>query len=172
MKDTVKNLQQQIDIQEKNRYMYYHLVKSDDDVVGMIAYSKYKVSKIEYIISFKEKNGRNPTGAELETFQEHQTSAGTIEGYKSIALDIFEAFQAIAFEENNKEYEKKKKELEKERKKILKIKSLCPAEKQINFWLSVWASALSSILLSVVFAILWFSQLIPNFLSLIKTIGK
>lgn len=59
MKDTIKNLHEQIDAQEKEKYMYYHLVKSDDDVVGMIAYSKYKSAKIEYIVSVKKRTGKN-----------------------------------------------------------------------------------------------------------------
>jgi len=172
MKDTIKNLHGQIDAQEKEKYMYYHLVKSDDDVVGMIAYSKYKSAKIEYIVSVKKRTGKKPTDADLENFQQSQTSTDTIEGYKLSALKLFETFQAVAFEEHNKEYEKKKKDLEREEKKISKIKSLCPADKQVNFWLSVWASALSSILLGAIFVILWFTQLIPNLIEFINSIKK
>lgn len=55
---------------EAPRYnrVYENLVQSNDDLVGLVAYSLYKQHKRDWLISFEETHGSRPSNAELEAF--------------------------------------------------------------------------------------------------------
>ena len=55
-------------ITRRYNYVYDKLVKSDDDIAGMVAYCIYKQHKIEFIAKFKEDKGREPSDDECESF--------------------------------------------------------------------------------------------------------
>lgn len=156
----------------KNGYMFYHLVKDDDDIAGMIAYCMYKKSKIEHIINYQKQHQRKPTDGELKAFQQSQCNNTIVDSHKSIAAEIFEKYQAIIYADEIKNLKTKEKELNLEKSKISRIKNSCPAEKDLKFWKSVWSSALASILLSLLFIILWFSNILPTIFQFLSGLLK
>jgi hypothetical protein len=55
-------------ITRRYNYVYDKLVKSDNDIAGMVAYCIYKQHKIEFITKFKKDKGREPSDDECESF--------------------------------------------------------------------------------------------------------
>jgi hypothetical protein len=157
---------------QKNGYMFYHLVKDDEDIAGMIAYCMYKKSKIEHIINFHKQYQRKPEDSELKSFQQAQCNTTIVDSHKSKAAGIFEKYQAIIYSDEIKKLNNIEKELNTERAKINRIKNLCPAGNELKFWKSVWSSALATLLLSLVFSILWFSKLLPSLVEILERITK
>jgi len=52
----------------KGNGIFRTLVTSDDDVVGFVAYSLYKQSKLDWVRELEREKGREPTDAELASF--------------------------------------------------------------------------------------------------------
>lgn len=87
-------------------YIYDHLVDSDDDIHGIIAYSVYKRHKIEFIKNFKEDNGgRDLTDTDLLSFNKISTSQSQLDFYKSEATLLTENFLSTVLEADLKERE-------------------------------------------------------------------
>ena len=76
----------------KYNFIYSKLVEDNDDVVGHIAYSLYKNEKIEYIETFKEKYGSEPTDLDLEPFHISSCTKGSLERFRRMAATILEEF--------------------------------------------------------------------------------
>lgn len=54
----------------KYNFIYSNLVENNNDIVGHIAYSLYKMDKIAFIERFKDQNnGREPEEKDIEAFQ-------------------------------------------------------------------------------------------------------
>jgi hypothetical protein len=76
----------------KYNFIYSKLVEDNDDVVGHIAYSLYKNEKIEFIETFKEKHGSEPTELDLEPFHISSCTNGSLERFKRMAIVILQEF--------------------------------------------------------------------------------
>jgi hypothetical protein len=76
----------------KYNFIYSKLVEDNDDVVGHIAYSLYKNEKIEFIETFKEKHGSEPTELDLEPFHISSCTKGSLERFRRMAATILEEF--------------------------------------------------------------------------------
>ncbi len=148
---------------EEKSFMFYNLVKSEENIVGMIAYCFYKNSKIEFIKQFKEKNnGISPNEENLKGFQEHQCTPSTISSYKAQALQLFESWQAFLYDDFFKELHRKEKQLKKDQKELNELAKKCPAKKTSSFGSSVWASIVATLILGIVGLLIWITQLVPT----------
>ncbi|MGP6463489.1 hypothetical protein [Pantoea agglomerans] len=87
-------------------FIYEQLVSSEDDVVGIIAYSIYKNQKRSFIEQFKKDNGGNdPNEAQLAPFLALSTSPQQIEFYKKEASILTKNFLAEVLSEDLQERE-------------------------------------------------------------------
>ncbi|GKV95434.1 hypothetical protein PEC301645_28810 [Pectobacterium carotovorum subsp. carotovorum] len=74
-------------------FIYKQLVKSEDDVLGIIAYSIYKNQKINFIEKFKKDNGdQDPTEAQLAPFLDLSISPQQIDFYNREASVMTKTF--------------------------------------------------------------------------------
>lgn len=74
-------------------FIYEKLVKSDNDVVGHIAYSLYKSDKIAFIEDFKQKNNdQDPTEQDFKPFHDTASMDSNISRYKMQAIQILQGF--------------------------------------------------------------------------------
>lgn len=84
-------------------FIYSKLVEKDSDLIGHVAYSLYKKSKIEYI----EKQvslGKTPTDSELIPFNDISSSESSIERYKLKATFIIQGFIENMLDEELESY--------------------------------------------------------------------
>jgi len=134
-------------------HIFAKIVDDDYDLVGHIAYSLYKKSKIEYIEN-QHKGGKILTDMDLIPFNDVSSSASSIDNYRSKAEQIFRDFidTVLGDELENQKDDAILKQIE-----ILKsmIKS-----NDTSFGKNVWAGILSSFLFALFLAILYF---IKNF---------
>jgi hypothetical protein len=61
--------------------------EGQDTIVGIVAYSLYKLAKREWIAEFRETNGRPPTPEEIESYHKAWTPS-LLEGKKAEATQI------------------------------------------------------------------------------------
>lgn len=73
-------------------FLYNQLVENENDIVGHVAYSLYKSSKVDYITEFKKKNGREPKESDLEKFHDISCLDNTVKRYRMQAMSILQAF--------------------------------------------------------------------------------
>lgn len=79
-------------ISNKNRkynYIYEELVKDDNDLTGMIAYSLYKSEKIKYLKKLSE-SGHEISDRDINNF--HTASKIRIKDYEEKSLNLFTDF--------------------------------------------------------------------------------
>ena len=101
-------------ITRRYNYVYDKLVKSGDDIAGMVAYCIYKQHKIEFITKFKEEKGREPSDDECESFFMSAITQTQLDNYHKKAESIFSSIvstttnsQIKDIEENmTKEYQR------------------------------------------------------------------
>lgn len=84
-------------------FIYSKLVEKDSDLIGHVAYSLYKKSKIEYIEK-QESLGKTPTDSELIPFNEISSSESSIERYKLKATFIIQGFIENMLDEELESY--------------------------------------------------------------------
>lgn len=134
-------------MQRNYNYLYSKIVEGEGDMIGHIAYSLYKKSKIEYIENQKTE-GKVVTDVELVPFNTISSSESSIESYKIKAEIILEGFISNLLEEELKTNKKQAKE---EQSEILKeiIKPITP-----TFMKSVWQNVVSTLILSAIIALL------------------
>lgn len=85
--------------------IYEQLVKSEDDLIGLIAYAIYKKHKIEFITSIKEKQGREPTTDECKIFFNASTTESQLAKYRNDAQSILSDVVANTTNEELEHYE-------------------------------------------------------------------
>jgi uncharacterized membrane protein YccC len=73
-------------------YIYSTLVQSEQDILGIIAYSLYKRQKIEYVQTFKTKHGREPSDDDLAPFHDVSNSTTQLESYRNQAGQLAQGF--------------------------------------------------------------------------------
>ncbi|MEQ7920018.1 hypothetical protein ABQX22_12565 [Xanthomonas sp. WHRI 1810A] len=86
-------------------YIYKELVADESDILGKLAYSLYKRQKIEYIQTFKEKHGNDPTDADLMAFHDVSNNASQLDGYRNQAEQLALSFLETSLANEAKELE-------------------------------------------------------------------
>ncbi|MCQ2194788.1 MAG: hypothetical protein MJZ28_07540 [Paludibacteraceae bacterium] len=75
----------------KYSYIYSLLVEGEDDIVGMIAYSIYKMDKIDFIESYKtEHNNSEPSENDLSGFHKIVGATSQLESYRMKAQHLID----------------------------------------------------------------------------------
>lgn len=105
----------------KYNFIYEKLVKDENDLVGLIAYSLYKRKKIAYIKSFKEKD-KNYEMSEEELNSFHNASQLHTSDYKYQANTLIQDFTNHLLETETQEIEADYEERFREELKSLKNK--------------------------------------------------
>jgi hypothetical protein len=136
-------------MQRNYNYIYSKLVEGDSDLIGHIAYSLYKKSKIEYIEK-KKTDGEALTDAELMPFNDFSSSQSSIDSYKIKAELILQGFIENVLEEELESY---KEQAVNQQSDILKniIKPLTT-----GFWSNVLAGLLSAFIFALLLAAIAF----------------
>ena len=89
---------------ERNyNFIYSKLVKKNEDLIGHIAYSLYKKSKIEYIEKQK-KRGNTPTDLELIPFNDFTSTDSFVESYRLRAELVLQGFIENVLDEELENY--------------------------------------------------------------------
>ena len=63
-------------------YIYSKLVKSEDDIFGILAYGIYKKHKIEFVQKIKDEQKREPTNEECLSFFAASTTESQLDNYR------------------------------------------------------------------------------------------
>lgn len=152
---------------ERNyNFIYEKLVKSEDDLVGLIAYAIYKKHKIEFITRIKEEEGREPSQEECTAFFKASTTDSQLTKYINDATSILSDVVVNTTKEELERYEREmladyeesiRKEIESFERSMLDkykigIKEALPSNKK-NFWLSFLAGILSAFVFSLIAAL-------------------
>lgn len=132
-------------------HIYRNLVKKDNDLVGIIAYSIYKKQKIQHIEELKDLNKTDPTDADLIPFNNISSNATSIEGYRIKAENILEEFLNIILEKHKADVDQYYKD---NNTKLLEsvIHDIIPKSKTRRFLNGVYQSVAGSILFLFVIA--------------------
>ncbi|WP_017495059.1 hypothetical protein [Flavobacterium sp. WG21] len=151
-------------MQRNYNYIYSKLVEQDSDLIGHIAYSLYKKSKIEYIEK-KKSEGETLTDIQLMPFNDFSSSESSIDSYKIKAELILQGFIENILEE---ELKNTKEQAVNQQSEILKeiIKPITP-----NFMSGVWQNVVAALIISAIIALF---ALIINFTTngFLDTMGK
>jgi len=87
-------------------FIYGRLVTQPNDIIGIIAYARYKQQKIEWIGKFKaDHNGTDPTESDLEPFHTVTNTDTSINGYRLQAKEILDEFLSKSIEQATQEIE-------------------------------------------------------------------
>jgi hypothetical protein len=136
-------------MQRKYNFIYSKLVEKETDLIGHIAYSLYKKSKVDFIEK-KKSEGVSLTDEDLIPFNEFSSSEGSIESYRIKAELIMQSFLENVLEEELKSYKEQAIEQQSE---ILKkiIKPLTS-----GFWLNFLSGLLSAFAFALILAAIAF----------------
>lgn len=115
------------------------MVKDEDDIIGMIAYSFYKSQKIEHIENFRARNGRSPTDDELDHFHQMSNASSQLESYRIKAISLVREFLEESLSEKSKELDRHYAERSRD-----EIRSTKP-----SFWFGVSQGVMASIIFAV-----------------------
>lgn len=77
------------DEHERNA-VFGSLVKSDDDIVGLVAYSIYKQNKHDWLVSFNKAKGREPAEAEAASYIIGESTPRRLAIYRHLAQATLE----------------------------------------------------------------------------------
>lgn len=116
----------------KFNFVFNRLVRSDDDLPGMIAYCLYKKHKIEHIKEFNTKYGKDPTDEELQGFHSSSNESTLIDFYYSKADEMLVNFSNMVVDYSKPLIEND-----------FSLKMPC---KKSGFWNGVWQSVVASFL--------------------------
>ncbi|SUX48811.1 hypothetical protein [Chryseobacterium indoltheticum] len=136
-------------MQRNYNYIYSNLVEKESDLIGHIAYSLYKKSKIEYIEKQKA-DGKDVSDTDLIPFNNFSSSDSSIESYKIKAELIVQGFIDNVLEEELENY---KEQAVNQQAQILQniINPLTT-----GFWKSVWAGFVSAFIFALFLAVIAF----------------
>ena len=91
--------------------IFRRLVKSSDDLVGLIAYGIYKQSKRDWIIQYKEKHKRRPNSDAMNDYHDHFTDTD-LDRFRNEAEGMMVAFSDVIVADKRPYIEKEIRELE------------------------------------------------------------
>lgn len=142
---------------QKNDFMYYKLVKNDNDLVGQIAYAYYKKSKIEHIEDYRKKHNFAPDHNELLTWQGNHGVNTHVKMYREKAEKELSTFSQVLTTEKEDKLLKEKKDIEDKIREFKKLKKdavkrdkLCHV-KSYGWFLSSLISIIENIVSSFIF---------------------
>lgn len=141
--------------------IYAQLVKSDDDLVGLVAYGLYKQHKIDFIKSFA---GKEITEKELEGFHKATNTPKELELYRSRAENIIADIMQETLEE---ELERRTKQIysncKEDLKEVIMFHKADMLEEQkknikesikFGYWKPVGQSMLATFFISIILTII------------------
>lgn len=85
--------------------IYEKLVRSEDDLIGLIAYAIYKKHKIEFVSDIKTKLDREPTDEECHAFFVSSTTESQLLKYRNDAQALLSEVVANTTSEELERYE-------------------------------------------------------------------
>lgn len=141
---------------KRNRnFVYYKLLQSDDDYVGMVAYTIYKKSKIAYIQELRNDGNRTEDEIDslLETWQQSKCNDSEIKTLRDNAVAHVAEFTTKLIAQKNKELLEKEKKLNKRESKIEKKESQLKSQKY--FWYGVKQSIVGSFIYMVLTVLIY-----------------
>jgi kynureninase len=141
--------------------MYGLLVTSEDDLVGLVAYSLYKRHKISFLESHFAAQGQQPTVAEIQAFSASMALPVQRVMYLEKANSLLEAMNEELLEDAIKRLDKNYK------KKLVE-----ELKKGKGFWASLWENILANLAAIVVLAIATFVIYAQNVGSTPEAFGK
>jgi hypothetical protein len=68
-------------------------VNNDEDVIGLIAYSFYKKSKVDWLRAVNDRTGENPTETQISDWASDHLTADNIKEYRSRAYRLVERYR-------------------------------------------------------------------------------
>lgn len=80
--------------QTRQNPIFGALVRSDDDLVGLVAYSLYKQQKRDWLVSFARENKRQPDVNEANSYIMGEQTPRRLETYRRLAEDSLASFRA------------------------------------------------------------------------------
>ncbi|WP_298624485.1 hypothetical protein [uncultured Zoogloea sp.] len=86
-------------------HIYRQLVQAPNDMMGIVAYARYKQQKIEWIQGFQAQHGRDPNDAELSHFNKVTNTPTQMQGYRLQAKEIIDQFVETTLEQATREIE-------------------------------------------------------------------
>lgn len=115
-------------------FAYYKLVNDENDFVGMIAYTIYKKSKIEYLRQLrKEGKSQKEIDEILKIWQKSQCSENQIKIYRDNGSSFLADFTNELIKDKNSEFEESERKILSETKRMEKQKeSLSRREKRLK----------------------------------------
>lgn len=130
----------------KYSYIYSHLVKDENDLIGHIAYSLYKTEKIDYIKS-KEEQGVELSDNDLEVFNGITSTNEHITAYKLRAEILLQDFVNNVLHETIEEVEEN---ISNKHKDLLRdiVKPL-----ETGFWKNVGINVVSSFIFALLLSL-------------------
>lgn len=140
-------------------YIYKKLVNSDSDIQGIVSYHFYKKQKVEWCKEFKKNNKRDATNDELKTFH----NSFTDEAISSLKIKSEKTLTEFAKIIVGKEIN------------VIDTTIDKTLKKSTSFWSNVGINILSSIIYSILIALITFIvwSLDHDFISeLIKYLSK
>ncbi len=130
-------------------HIYAKIVEDDNDLVGQIAYSLYKKSKIEYIEN-QHKGGRTLTDADLIPFNDVSSSNRSIDHYRTKAEQVFSNFIDTVLRNELSNYENQARLQQSEILKGIIRPLITP------FWVNLATGILGSLIFAILIAIVCF----------------
>jgi len=139
-------------MENDKKYIFVEMVKHEEDISGMIAYSLYKFEKMKFIKNHKNIFSRELSQEELIKLQNEELK--NIEKYKSISEEILENTINLLMQPSIDELNKQKEILDFERDKLNKDKEKFKTDKIAGFMSGVWQSIIASMILLFVSALI------------------
>lgn len=85
---------------------YDKLVRTENDIEGLLAYAYYKRHKRAWILAYREKNSRPPSSAELTVFSDGACVADQLERYRQQAVNVLVEYASVYVEQARKDIER------------------------------------------------------------------
>ncbi len=126
-------------------HMFESLVTSDDDVVGMVAYSLYKLSKRDWIANFSQENGRSPSKDECDEYVKKMMPRD-IDRLRVLAEGIMSEYGGVVLADAYSEIREEAREDE----------IICQIQKQGAFWKQVGTGLFSAFLFALILILLYY----------------
>lgn len=152
--------------------IYEKLVKNENDILGIVAYSVYKRQKIDFIKSHTDSEQEPLPGEKLESFMAISTSDAQLSFYEEAAANILDEYANLSESEKidelevgyNEQLEQKRKDYER------KLRNAKSTNFMYGVWQSITASMLVILVLGVFTFILWSSK--QGFVPMIEEISQ
>lgn len=70
--------------------VFSKIVKSDEDIVGLVAYSLYKLNKYDWALAFQKSKGREPNASEIKSFAIGESMMRRLAVYRQLAEQMLQ----------------------------------------------------------------------------------